>query len=136
MSGESYLNYEFEILFADDQKFMLKNLERYFKKFVKVALATTVDEAKKILETKKIAVIISDHQMADGHGIEALEFILDRFPQIRRIILTADRHEETVMELISKKLAQAIVYKPLVKEQLEVVVRNQVNEFIEETKSI
>ena len=120
----------FSILIADDQKFMLKNLERYFAKFFNVLTASTLEEGINHLSNNIVAVVVSDHQMAEGQGIALLEYIRDNQDQVRRIVITADRHEQTVIDMMGKKLAHSFVFKPTVKAQLHQAVAEQSEIFL------
>ena len=127
---KSYLDQDWGILLADDQKFMIKNLERYFKKYFKVYSATTLEMAKNLLASENIAVVISDHQMLDGQGIELLKYVRDNYTHIRKVVITADRHEQVVVDMIADGMAHSFVYKPTVKQQLHQAIVDQIQAFL------
>ncbi len=127
---KSYRTCGFAVLLADDQKFMIKNLERYFVNFFDIQSAATLDEAKSILQTQKIAVVVADHQMLNGQGLDLLELVRDEYSNIRRIIITADRDEQLVIDMMRGKLAHSFVYKPTVKPQLHSAVASQIEIFL------
>lgn len=123
--NKKYLDYDFAVLIADDQKFMLRNLERYFKEYFTIITADTLEAAKDALNSHNIGVVVSDHQMLDGQGIELLEFIRDNFNEIRRIVITADRREQIVIDMMGDDLADSFVFKPTVKPQLHQAIAEQ-----------
>ncbi len=125
-----YKELDYAILIADDQKFMIKNLERYFVKFFNVKSATDLEQAIAAVDTEKIAVVIADHQMLDGQGLSLLEYVRDNHDQVRRVVITADRHEQLVIDMMRDKLAHSFVYKPTVKPQLHHAVANQMDIFL------
>jgi len=129
----SFLQEKFAILLADDQKFMLKNLERYFATFFNVATAATLEEAKIQLQQQTIGVVVSDHQMAGGQGIALLEFIRDTYPEVRRILITADRHEQVVIDMMRSEMAHSFVFKPTVKVQLHQALAEQSEIYLKQT---
>jgi len=127
---KQYLDLDVAILIADDQKFMLKNLERYFKKYFNVTTASTFEQAKDILNSTPIGVAVSDHQMVDGQGIMLLEYIRDNFADTRGILITADRHEQVVIDMMDAKLAQSFVFKPTDKGKLHQAIAEQMEIYL------
>lgn len=120
-----YLNHDFSVLIADDQKLMLKNLERYFSKYFNILTASSFEEGKSHLSRSNIGVLVSDHQMAEGQGLELLEYVRDNYNHIRRIVITADRHEQVVIDMMRNDLAVSFVFKPIIKSQLHLAVAEQ-----------
>lgn len=123
--NKKYHDAGFAILLADDQKFMLKNLERYFKEYFSVITASTLEEAKEAITLHNVGIVVSDHQMLDGQGIELLEYIRDQHNDIRRIVITADRREQVVIDLMNDDLGHSFVFKPTVKPQLHQAIAEQ-----------
>ena len=128
-----YTDQKYGILLADDQKFMIKNLERYFVNFFHVFSATTFEEAVDAIQNNQIAVVVADHQMLDGEGLKLLEYVRDNFAIIRRVVITADRHEQLVIDMMRDRLAHSFVYKPTVKPQLHHAVAIQMDIYLSDS---
>lgn len=120
---------DFYLLFADDQAFMLTNLKRYFKNYYNVLTASTLEEARQHMDEYRVGIVVSDHQMAEGHGLDLLQYVVEQHPITRRVIITADRTEGFVIDMINKGLAHSFAYKPTVKDQLHVVINEQATIF-------
>ena len=80
---------EYNILLVDDEEDILNVLKRIFiNEGYKVYTADNCDEGLKVLERKKIDLIISDQDMPGMKGIEFLERTVENYPDVIRIILT------------------------------------------------
>lgn len=92
------------ILLVDDQQDVLDALNREFQRFkslsAEILKAKSANEALKLLEThdKPINIIIADQQLTNEEmnqksksirtGVEMFAIIKDKYPQIRRILIT------------------------------------------------
>lgn len=123
-----YKDQNFILLLVDDHKFVIKGLQRFFKADFKVEIATSKDEALKFLQSKEVGVCVCDQHMPDG--VEILETIREKYQKTRRIMLTSDRHEDTLLDALGENLANSVVYKPYDKAKLKVVVIEQVKLYL------
>jgi DNA-binding NtrC family response regulator len=79
------------ILFVDDEALVLRALVRTVKdENFDVVLAASAAEARAILASETIDVVVSDLRMPYGDGASLLAFVKDRFPDAVRILLTGD----------------------------------------------
>ncbi|MBC9933708.1 sigma-54-dependent transcriptional regulator [Chitinophaga qingshengii] len=78
------------ILIIDDEDQLRKLLSRLLGlEGYTMHEAGNVRSAMKILEKEEISVVLSDVKLPDGNGVELVQTIRSRFPQVETIVLTA-----------------------------------------------
>nr|WP_295869057.1 sigma-54 dependent transcriptional regulator [uncultured Chitinophaga sp.] len=78
------------ILIIDDEDQLRKLLSRLLSlEGYTMHEAANVRSALKILEKEEISVVLSDVKLPDGNGVELVQTIRSRFPQVETIVLTA-----------------------------------------------
>ena len=66
------------VLYIDDEPHNLTSFRASFRRSFNVYTAESAEEAKRILDTKEVHVILSDQRMPKTTGIEFFESILDK----------------------------------------------------------
>ncbi|MDY0362632.1 MAG: HDOD domain-containing protein [Desulforegulaceae bacterium] len=102
------------ILFVDEDKDMLKSLNRMLKQKEKQWTLLFADSAKKallIMEKKPADIIISEYNMNEINGYELLKTIKEKFPQTDRIILSGETDEDKIIKAVP--IAHQFIYKPV-----------------------
>ncbi|WP_343744706.1 sigma-54 dependent transcriptional regulator [Chitinophaga sp.] len=78
------------ILIIDDEDQLRKLLSRLLAlEGYTLHEAGNIRSAMKILEKEEISVVLSDVKLPDGNGVELVQTIRSRFPQVETIVLTA-----------------------------------------------
>ncbi|SKA19032.1 DNA-binding transcriptional response regulator, NtrC family, contains REC, AAA-type ATPase, and a Fis-type DNA-binding domains [Chitinophaga eiseniae] len=78
------------ILIIDDEDQLRKLLSRLLSlEGYTMHEAANVRSALKILEKEDISVVLSDVKLPDGNGVELVQTVRSRFPQVETIVLTA-----------------------------------------------
>ena len=102
------------ILIVDDAETILFAMRDYFTILgYPVDCARELEEAKALLAQTPSAVVIADLRLTGSHGIEGLElveYIRQRHPSTRVIMLTAHGSPETEMEAC-RRGADAFLHK-------------------------
>ncbi|QJB34202.1 sigma-54-dependent Fis family transcriptional regulator [Chitinophaga oryzae] len=81
---------EGHILIIDDEDQLRKLLSRLLSlEGYTMHEAGNIRSALKILEKEDISVVLSDVKLPDGNGVELVQTIRSRFPQVETIVLTA-----------------------------------------------
>jgi DNA-binding NtrC family response regulator len=112
------------ILLVDDEKPFLETMARRLNKreFV-TALASSGDEAIKLLEKNEdVEVVVLDVKMPEMDGLQTLKIIRQRFPLVEVIMLTGHATVESAIEGM-KLGAYDYLMKPCEMEELVVKVR-------------
>ena len=101
------------ILIVDDEidfGFLMK--EFFLQKGCKVFLATTIAAGLGLLQQEKPDVLLMDNQLPDGFGWSKTDFILQNYPNIHLILISAFEVPKTSSSLFS------IMQKPFLKDEL------------------
>lgn len=123
-----------EILLVEDNLVIVKGLEYSFKQErYNLNVATNLKQASKIIEDKKIELIILDISLPDGNGLDFYENTI-KILNISTIFLTAQDDEETVVKGLNLG-ADDYITKPFSTKELfarinKIVLRNKKNTII------
>ena len=115
------------VLYVDDVPINLKLFKATFSNDYNIILTEYPNEVLKILEEKEVQVLISDQRMPKITGTELLEVVAEKFPDIRRYLLTAYTDTETVIEAINKGRIHGYIKKPMQSDE----IRQSINSSLE-----
>ena len=124
-----------EILLVEDSLAIIKGLEYSFKQEnYNLSIATNLKQATKIIEDKKIDLIILDIGLPDGNGLDFYENTI-KILNISTIFLTAQDDEETVVKGLNLG-ADDYITKPFSTKELfarinKIILRNKKNTIIQ-----
>lgn len=103
---------KYTILFVDDEETNLSVFQRTFKWYYKVFVAISAKEGMEILKKEKIDMIITDQRMPEMTGIEFLEKVIPKYPDLVRIIITAYSDIEAIAYAINETKIYQYIQKP------------------------
>ncbi len=112
-----------QVLFVDDEPNILLGLRSRLRRQRErwdIHLAGSAREALTLLGNQPIDVIVSDMRMPDMDGATLLRLVLERFPQVVRIVLSAHAEVETALRAVP--VAHQFLSKPCDPGVLEEVV--------------
>ena len=101
------------VLYVDDLPMNLKLFEATFRKDYDIILTEYPKEVFKILEEREVQVLVSDQRMPEMTGTELLEIVAEKYPDIRRFLLTAYTDTETVIEAVNVGRVHGYIKKPM-----------------------
>ena len=102
-----------KLLIVDDEKAILKSLERLFRKSsYSVLTANSATEALRIIESEPLAVLLSDFSMPDMTGATLLANAKQIRPEMTRIILSGNSDQAAVIQSINEGGAHRYLTKP------------------------
>jgi response regulator RpfG family c-di-GMP phosphodiesterase len=108
------------VLYIDDEVHNLNSFKAGFRRLFNVFTAESAAEGRKILETEKVQIIITDQRMPVMTGIEFLESIIPDFPDPIRILLTGYADINAVVDAINKGQVYKYIQKPWMDEDLRI----------------
>jgi len=111
------------VLYVDDEPHNLTAFKATFRRDYNIFLAESAMEARQIIETCNIHVILSDQRMPITTGIEFFESLIGTYPDPIRILITGYTDINAVMDAINR----GQVYKYLTKPWNEADIRIFIN---------
>lgn len=117
------------VLYVDDSNVNLILFKETFKKDFDIILTEYPQEALNILEEKEIQVIVSDQRMPEMSGTELLEIVSEKYPNIRRYLLTAFTDAETVIEAVNVGRVHGYIKKPLKADEVRASISSSLESY-------
>ena len=127
------------ILFVDDEKNVLRSLERLFRKEgYDILTANSGEEGLRKLDGRQISVIVSDQRMPKMTGSEFLRRSKKLSPDTIRIMLTGYSDIDATMDAINKGEVYRFIIKPWDDEEIKLIIRDALRyyELIDENKRL
>jgi len=119
------------ILYVDDERANLDVFRRSFDEEFSVLTAASGPAALELLEAgEEIGVLISDQRMDPMTGIELLTLTAARWPNIRRVLLTAYSDRDLLLQAIQLGKVHDYVLKPWRIEELGVRLKATLDAFL------
>ncbi|MFQ5748149.1 MAG: sigma-54-dependent transcriptional regulator [Planctomycetota bacterium] len=110
------------LLLVDDDEGLRTTLARSFsRRGLEVIQAPNVGEARRVVEEKRLDLVLLDIQLPDGSGLEVLEAIREQDKETLVIVLTAYPDIKVAVDAI-KAGARDFLLKPFELEELNLVI--------------
>ncbi len=103
---------EYPILYVDDEEENLRIFDLTFRRQFGIYTATSGEEGLDILNTKPVALVLSDHRMPGMTGTEFLSRVAEIDPKTIRIMVTAYGDAETLEDAINNGSIYHFIPKP------------------------
>jgi len=114
---------EISVLFLDDEQNVLNSISRMFAdEAYGVTVAVTPEQAMDILSREKIKVVLSDQRMPGITGIEFLNQVKTKYPDIVRILFTAYADLDATEAAINISEVYRFINKPWHPQELKTSV--------------
>jgi len=113
------------ILFVDDDVNLIQGLKRSLRGLLPgwdLFFAFSAEEALGILERSEVDLIVSDMRMPGIGGVELLETISERYPQVIRFVLSGHIDQELAHK--STRVAHQFIAKPCDTHQLVRIIQH------------
>ncbi len=117
------------VLYVDDLPMNLKLFEATFRKDYNIILTEDPFEVLKILEEKEVQILVSDQRMPGMSGTELLEIVAEKYPDIRRYLLTAFTDIETVIEAVNVGRVHGYIKKPMQAGEIRASIKNSLETY-------
>lgn len=118
------------ILCVDDEHNILQSLRRLLRKEgYNLLLASSGEEAFKLLEENDVHLIISDQRMPQMSGTEFLASVKEKYPDVLRVILTGYTDVDSITESINKGNIYKFFLKPWNDNNLKLEIRQALEQY-------
>lgn len=122
---------DIHILYVDDEEHNLVSFKATFRLRYQVHTALSAMDARKILESQPIHIIITDQRMPGMTGVEFLESVRTVYPDPIRILLTAYSDLQAVVDSINKGKVYHFLTKPWKEEELNQIIQQAYQAYLE-----
>ncbi|MEW6417012.1 MAG: response regulator [Nitrospirota bacterium] len=129
---------EFRILCVDDEKNVLRAIERIFlDENYEVLSASSADEGLEILNTgKPVQIVISDYRMPGKNGVDFLKEVCERWPDTVRIVLSGYADAASIVSAINDGQIYKFIPKPWNDDELKVTISNAFERYFLQKKNL
>ncbi len=100
------------VLVVDDEEANRDLSVRIFDDDFRLLVASSGDEALELLAAHEVAVVLSDHRMPGMTGVDLLATLAERWPDTRRVLVTAYSDRDLLLDAIRRGHVQEYVTKP------------------------
>jgi two-component system, probable response regulator PhcQ len=103
-----------QVLYVDDEPQALKYFSRLFEDRFSIATASSADEAIAYLQANsdRVGVLLTDQRMPTTTGVQLLEYVRDRYPNIVRLLVTAYSDLDAAIKAVNEGGAFRYLTKP------------------------
>ena len=112
------------VLLVDDEKPLLDVYATALSQLFDVTTATNAREADFILQKKTFKVVIADHLMPGGNGMNFLVRAREDFPHMQRVLVTGYMKPEMLLRSVNEAALFRYLLKPVSMPELVKVVQD------------
>ena len=114
------------ILLVDDERALLDVFEAALSPHFQITKANSVREADFILQKQSLKVVVADHLMPGGNGMDFLVRVREEFPHTQRVLVTGYMKPEMLMRSVNEAALFRYLLKPVAIAELIKVVQDAV----------
>lgn len=112
------------VLLVDDEKPLLEVFTAALSSLFDITTATTAREADFILQKKAFKVVVADHLMPGGNGMNFLVRAREEFPHMQRVLVTGYMKPEMLLRSVNEAALFRYLLKPVAIAELVKVVQD------------
>lgn len=120
------------VLYVDDDAGNRQAFLAAFRRDFRILVAQGAVEAWPLLDSNEVHVVISDQRMPGIGGSEVLRMVRERYPRVKRMLVTAYADLEAVVDALNNGGASYYFQKPWVEEEVRRVVNAAFAEYVAE----
>jgi diguanylate cyclase (GGDEF)-like protein len=111
-------------LVVDDEPYILTTLTALLSPEFEVLTAASIAAARELLARRPVDVVLADHKMPQGTGVQLLEWVQQNHPRTVRLLMTGYAEVEDAIAAINRGRVYYFVPKPWRNEELQQILRN------------
>jgi DNA-binding NtrC family response regulator len=112
------------VLLVDDERPLLDVFTAALSPLFDITTATTAREADLILHKSKFKVVVADHLMPGGNGMNFLTRAREEFPHMQRVLVTGYMKPEMLLRSVNEAALFRYLLKPVAIAELIKVVQD------------
>jgi DNA-binding NtrC family response regulator len=114
------------VLLVDDEQTLLDMFFAALSPRFDITMANTAREADLILHKKSFKVVVADHLMPGGNGMNFLTRAREEYPHMQRILVTGYMKPEMLLRSVNEAALFRYLLKPVAIAELLTVVQDAV----------
>lgn len=111
------------VLLVDDEKPLLDVFAAALAPYFEITTASNAREADFLLQKKSFKVIVADHLMPGGNGMNLLVRAREEFPHMQRVLVTGYMKPEMLLRSVNEAALFRYLLKPVTVTELVKVVQ-------------
>jgi len=111
--AESAASKKDAVLLVDDEKPLLEVFTAALSPLFDITTATTAREADLILHKSRFKVVVADHLMPGGNGMNFLTRAREEFPHMQRVLVTGYMKPEMLLRSVNEAALFRYLLKPV-----------------------
>ena len=112
------------ILLIDDETSLLEIFSAALVSHFDIATATSVRDAEYLLHKRQFKVVVADHLMPGGNGMNFLVQVREEYPHMQRILMTGYMKPELLLRSVNEAGLFRYLLKPVAFTELIKVVQD------------
>ena len=112
------------VLLVDDERPLLEVYSAALSPIFEITMASNAREADFILQKKSFKVVVADHLMPGGNGMNFLVRAREDFPHMQRILVTGYMKPEMLLRSVNEAALFRYLLKPVSMNELIKVVQD------------
>jgi len=120
---------KYNILYIDDEPNNLVVFKNSFFRYYNILTAESGEKGLCLLEENEIHMVITDQKMPGMTGVQFLEKVVEKYPNILRMIITAYSDIEVIIQAINKCGIYQYVMKPWDSHELKINIDNALKNY-------
>ncbi len=112
------------VLLVDDEQPLLDVFSAALSPMFEITTATTAREADFILQKKAFKVVVADHLMPGGNGMNFLVRAREEFPHMQRVLVTGYMKPEMLLRSVNEAALFRYLLKPVAIAELVKIVQD------------
>lgn len=117
------------VLVVDDEPYLLPSLRAFLNPYFDVLVASSADEAQKILDLCPVHILLTDQRMPQRTGVQLLEWATLHHPRVIRLLMTGHIEIDDAVAAINRGQVYHYLRKPWRTEELLQVVNNAADKY-------
>src|SRR5664279_3494055 len=122
---------QIRILLVDDEKNVLKALERTFldEEYEILKASSGIDGLSILESVSPVQVVISDYRMPEMNGVDFLREVCKKWPDTVRIVLSGYADTASIVSAINEGEIYKFISKPWNDDELKVAIANALERY-------
>ncbi len=121
---------KFRVIVVDDESDQLEAFRLNFRRDFDLQLASSGAEALEMLKAKEAAVLLTDQRMPGMTGVELLVKAKEICPDTVRIVVTAFKDADSVLDAVNKGDVYRYVVKPWDAAEMRITITNAIERYV------